>query len=256
MIQNVLLHEMQDKGIFIKELERELLEERIDMAVHSLKDMPSELPEGLILAASPKREDARDVLVLKNPCSSLEELRCKKIGTGSLRRSYQLREYGIEAVGIRGNLETRIEKVNREGLDGVMLAGAGMIRAGYRDKISLYLPEEEFVPSACQGVLGVEIRQHDVKMKNLLDTISDRETMLAVEFERTYLKEVGASCHSPVGAYSKVEGDRMSVVVLFGREDGSKLVKKTGQCHIGERTELAKRLAEEVKEELAHHEKG
>lgn len=252
IVRDVPLHEMGDKGIFVKELERELMDGEIDIAVHSMKDLPSELPEGLVLARSPKREDARDVLVLKEPFSSPKGLKGRKIGTGSRRRTFQLRDYGAEAVPVRGNIETRISKIDSEGLDGVMLAAAGMLRAGYKDRISLYLPEEEFVPSPCQGVLAVEVRQDDVHILELINSISDEETMLCVDFERTYLREVGASCHSPVGAYSRVEGDELVAVVLFGEEDGRRLIKKKSLCKIGERKELAKRLAEEVKEELKH----
>lgn len=253
--QHTLLHKMDDKGIFIKELEDELLSGGIDMAVHSMKDMPSILPKGLILANSPKREVAADVLVLKEGASSLEELRNKKIGTGSKRRMFQLAQNKVLSVAIRGNIETRMEKIRTEGLDGVMLAAAGMIRAGYRDRISLYLDPQEFVPAACQGILAIEIREDDRRMFSLIEAISDRDTNICAETERAYLEEVGAGCHSPVGAYSVIEGDHVFLTVLFGTEDAGVLLKKEGNCRIGEHRKLAVSLARDIKGEVEKYEK-
>lgn len=253
--QQTLLHKMNDKGLFIKELEEELLSGGIDMAVHSMKDMPSVLPEGLVLAKSPKREVAADVLVLREGASSLEELRNKKIGTGSRRRMFQLAQSGVLSVAIRGNIETRINRIQTENLDGVMLAAAGMIRAGYRDRISLYLDPQEFVPAACQGILAIEMREEDKRLLSLVEEIADYETNICVETERAYLEEVGAGCHSPVGAYSVIEGESIFLTVLFGSEDAGVLLKKRGNCRIGEHTKLAVSLARNIKEEVERYEK-
>lgn len=253
--QRTLLHKMNDKGIFIKELEDELLNGGIDMAVHSMKDMPSVLPEGLILASSPKREIAADILVLRQKVSSLEELRGKKIGTGSKRRMVQLAQNGVLSVAIRGNIETRMKRVETEDLDGVMLAAAGMIRAGYRDKISLCLNPREFVPAACQGILAIETREDDRRMFSLIEEISDRKTNICAQTERAYLQEVGAGCHSPVGAYSTIEGEHVFLTVLFGTEDARVLIKKEGNCRIGDHVQLAVSLACDIKEDVERYEK-
>ena len=154
LIQNVSLDKIGDKGLFVKEIEQQLIDGQIDMAVHSMKDMPSNLPEGLKFASIPKREDARDVLVLKEGYSSINDLpNGAKVATGSKRRKYQLLKYrpDLNIVPIRGNVDTRIRKIVDENLDGVVLAASGLLRVGLEDKITYYIPKDIMIPAPAQG---------------------------------------------------------------------------------------------------------
>ncbi len=259
--KDVPLDKINDKGVFVKELENELLNKTIDIGIHSMKDLPSVLPKGLILADSPKREDPRDVLVLKDYLLSelnekdnyeekLKVLENKVIGTGSKRRKYQLFKKNIETKEIRGNIETRIDKINSENLDGVMLAAAGMIRAGYEDKVSMYLDPKDFIPSPTQGILGIEIRKEDKAIKQIVESISDVNTNISKETEREFLREVGASCHSPVACYAKVEYSSVYLYASFGTDDGKIIVREEGSCMVGRHLKLAKDIAKKIKERI------
>ena len=164
LIKDLPLDKIGDKGLFVKEIEKSLLDGEIDMAVHSMKDMPSYLPEGLKFAHSPKREDPRDALIFKEGYKSLDDLpQGARIGTGSKRRKYQLLKHrpDLEIVPIRGNIETRIKKIETEKLDGVVLAASGLRRAGLDDKIDYYIPTDIMLPAPAQGILALEIREDD-----------------------------------------------------------------------------------------------
>lgn len=242
------------KEIFIKEIEKELLDGSIDMAVHSMKDVPGELPEGLKLSYIPKREDHRDVLVLREGIESLEDLpNGAKIGTGSKRRSYQILEFrdDLQVVGIRGNVQTRINKIDEEGLDGVILAAAGINRLGLKlDKKVIPLDEDIMISSPCQGVLGLEIREDDVEIEKILKTISDEEAEIQTKSERRFLQGTGGSCHVPVGAYCKVNGDQIQIDGILGSEDGSKLVRRSISGPVKEAEKLGMELANILSKEI------
>lgn len=242
------------KEIFIKEIEKELLDGSIDMAVHSMKDVPGELPEGLKLSYIPKREDHRDVLVLREGIESLEDLpKGAKIGTGSKRRSYQILEFrdDLQVVGIRGNVQTRINKIDEEGLDGVILAAAGINRLGLKlDKKVIPLDEDIMISSPCQGVLGLEIREDDVEIEKILKTISDEEAEIQTKSERRFLQGTGGSCHVPVGAYCKVNGDQIQIDGILGSEDGSKLVRRSISGPVKEAEKLGMELANILSKEI------
>ena len=255
IIQNVAIDKIGGKEVFVKEIERELLEGTIDMAVHSMKDMPGQLPEGLKLASSPAREDYRDVLVFREGISSLEELpKGARIGTGSKRRKYQILEYrpDLEVVPIRGNVETRIKKIESENLDGVILAAAGINRLGLdlTNRIS-YIDKEIMLPSPTQGILAIEIRENDEKMDNILGQISHRETEIQAVVERTFLTGVGGSCNVPVGAYCQVVEDEIFLEGLLGSEEGDILIKKSIREGMDGYKEAGSRLAEIVMKEMA-----
>lgn len=230
LIQNVSLDKIGDKGLFVKEIEQQLLDKEIDMAVHSMKDMPSSLPEGLKFASIPKREDPRDVLILKDGYKSIDDLpQGAKIGTGSKRRKFQLLKQrpDLNIAPIRGNIDTRIRKIDDENLDGVILAASGILRAGLKEKISCYLSTEVMIPAPAQGALAIEIRKNSDEIENMINCLKDKTTETQVLAERGFLDGIQGSCHIPIGAYCKVDGENINLVGLFGDEDGARLVAKS-----------------------------
>lgn len=194
-----------------------------------MKDMPSEVCPGLAFTYTPVREDARDVLVLKHPIKSLEELpQGATIGTGSKRRKYQLLNArpDLNIVPIRGNIDTRISKIETENLDGVVLAAAGIKRIGREEEIGYYIPVEIVLPAPAQGALAIEIRENDEKIYDLIRPIEDRLSQMQIEAERAFLDGVEGSCHLPIGAYAELEEERMKLTCLLGDEEGVKMVKE------------------------------
>ena len=232
LVQHLSLDKIGDKGLFVKEIEQQLLNKEIDIAVHSMKDMPSSLPLGLKFASIPKREDPRDVLILKNGYKSIDDLPIgAKIGTGSKRRKYQLLKYrpDLNIVPIRGNIDTRIKKIEDENLAGVVLAAAGILRASMDEYISYYIPTDIMVPAPAQGALAIEIRDNDLEIENLIESLKDEETEIQVAAERGFLDGVNGSCHIPIGAYCRLDGEKINLTGLFGDEDGKKLIIKSIQ---------------------------
>ena len=227
LIKDLALDKIGDKGLFVKEIEKSLLDGEIDMAVHSMKDMPSYLPEGLKFAHSPKREDPRDALIFKEGYKSLDDLpQGARIGTGSKRRKYQLLKHrpDLEIVNIRGNIETRIKKIETEKLDGVVLAASGLRRAGLDDKIDYYIPTDIMLPAPAQGILALEIREDDKETEKIIDSIKDDITKIQIDAERGFLIGVNGSCHIPMGAYCEIEGEKITLTGLYGDGEGKKIV--------------------------------
>jgi hydroxymethylbilane synthase len=254
ILNNIPIDKIGGKEIFIKEIEKELLDGTIDMAVHSMKDMPGELPEGLKLSFTPKREDCRDILILKEGIRDIDDIPIGgKIGTGSKRRKYQILKYrqDLEIVGIRGNIETRIKKIETEDLDGVILAAAGVNRLGLElsDRI-FYLDKDVVLPSPTQGILAIEIRENDSKLHNILESISHTETEIQSRAERAFLKGVGGSCHIPVGAYCNVMDKEIYLEGLLGTEDGSILIRKSVEGNLDSPEELGYNLAKYMVKEI------
>jgi len=250
--QHLSLDKIGDKGLFVKEIEQQLLNKNIDIAVHSMKDMPGSLPPGLKFATVPKRVDARDVLILKEGYQSLCDLPDgATIGTGSKRRKYQLlrQRPDLCIVPIRGNIETRIEKIATEPLDGIVLAAAGLIRAGLVQRISSYLPIEIMLPAPAQGALAIEIREADTKLAMLIKSIKDEIAEIQVTAERGFLEGIEGSCHIPIGAYSQIVGDQMILSGLYGDEQGEILIKKTITGKVEEARTLGLKLANNVLKE-------
>jgi hydroxymethylbilane synthase len=211
-------------GVFVKEIEQQLLAGQLDMAVHSLKDMPTKLPEGLDIGAVLRRQDPRDVLVNKwgYPLSQLPS--GARIGTSSPRRVAQLKNCcpQVEVLSIRGNVETRLRKAQGEDYDGAILAAAGLIRLGLAQHITEYLSTQQFVPPPGQGVLAVEVRADDDRMLELLHPIENAPTRYAVNAERAFLEILGGGCQVPVGAYARSEGEMLVLTVFMGALDGQK----------------------------------
>ncbi|MDB8806244.1 MULTISPECIES: hydroxymethylbilane synthase [unclassified Romboutsia] len=257
IIQNVSLDKIGDKGLFVKEIEQQLIDGEIDMAVHSMKDMPSSLPNGLKFAGIPKREDPRDVLILKEGYSSIEDLpQGATIGTGSKRRKYQLLKHrpDLNIVPIRGNVDTRIRKITDENLDGVVLAASGILRVGLEEKISCYLPTDVVVPAPAQGALAIEIREDNYQVEVVINSLRDELTELQVSAERGFLDGVDGSCHIPMGAYCEVNEDSIKLTGLFGDEEGKKLIIKSIEGDKNSPRELGKELAKLVLKEYEKYE--
>ena len=251
-------------AIFVKELEQALLEGRIDLAVHSLKDMPTELPPRLCLRAVTERLDPRDALVAK---SRLNELAPgATIGTGSLRRTVQLMGYrpDLRVRPIRGNIDTRLGKVARGEFDGVIVAAAAMLRLGWEEKITEYLPLEHFLPAVGQGALVVEARVDDVDIATLVSPLNNLTTWQGVTAERAFLRVLGGGCRAPVAALGVVKGNKLRLEGMVASISGQKVLRASEEGSAMSAEEIGARLAEkmmgmgaaEIIAEARSHEKG
>lgn len=242
---DVTLDKIGGKGLFTKDIEIALLDGRAHAAVHSMKDVPYEMGEEFELIAMPEREDVRDVLVCQNG-ERLSELRKGAIiGTSSIRRAAQLKALreDINIVPIRGNVGTRLEKMKNEGMDGIILAAAGLKRLGMEDIISDYLNPDIFVPAVSQGALGIEClkeSEYNTYFKSL-DNINVR---IAVEAERSFMKELNGGCHSLIGAYARLQGSDIYIVGTY--QVNGIIVKKDILGNKEEYVELGKKLAQKI----------
>ncbi|MEG1847197.1 MAG: hydroxymethylbilane synthase [Lachnospiraceae bacterium] len=229
-IQTVALDKIGDKGLFVKEIEEQLLTGSIDIAVHSMKDMPSNLPQGLVFSKSLKREDARDVLILKED-SDLQTLKKgARIGTGSKRRAIQLKALrpDLTIVDIRGNLDTRLQKLQTEAYDGIVVAAAGVKRLGMESMINYYFKVEEMIPASAQGTLAIEVREDRQDLLALLDPMGDEDTEQCILAERNFLQAIGGSCHIPVGAHCIKQDAYYTLYAIYGEGDRSQSCIITG----------------------------
>ncbi len=253
LIQDVSLDKIGDKGLFVKEIEQQLIDKNIDMAVHSMKDMPSNLPKELKFTYSPKREDARDVLILDEKYKSIDDLPLgATIATGSKRRKYQLLNFrkDLNVVPIRGNIDTRIKKIKDESLDGIVLAASGVIRAGMKDRINYFLDKEIMLPAPSQGILAIQIRKDNLELEKICNSLKDEETNIQMLAERSFLSSINGSCHVPIGAYCKINGENILLTGLFGDEEGNKLVRKSIEGKKEDAVLLGKKLADMILEEF------
>lgn len=242
---DVTLDKIGGKGLFTKDIELALLDGKAHAAVHSMKDVPYEIGEDFELVAMPEREDVRDVLVCQNG-EKLSELRKGAIiGTSSIRRSVQLKALrdDINIVPIRGNVGTRIEKMKNEGMDGIILAAAGLKRLGMEDIISDYLNPEIFVPAVSQGVLGIECLRNS-QYNSYFRSLDDKNVRIAVEAERSFMRELNGGCHSLIGAYAKLQGNDIYIIGIY--EVNGKIIKKDILGNKDEHIELGKKLAHKI----------
>ncbi|AEB76681.1 hydroxymethylbilane synthase [Clostridium botulinum] len=255
-IQHMPLDKIGGKGLFVQEIEEQLINGQIDLAVHSMKDMSTDIPEELKFSYVPVREDYRDVLILNKKYKSIDELpKGAKIGTGSKRRKYQLLDYrnDLKIVPIRGNVDTRIKKIETENLDGIVLASAGIKRLGLEDKIDyniFYLEKDIMLPSPAQGILALEIKRGRKDLENILKSIEDEISTIQAEAERAFLKGVNGGCHVPIGALCSINKDTVEVTGLLGKEDASKIVRKTLVGSIDEAEYIGYELAKIVLKEI------
>ncbi|MBX9690628.1 MAG: hydroxymethylbilane synthase [Candidatus Obscuribacterales bacterium] len=224
-ILNKPLAEMGGRGVFVKELEEALLEGSADLVVHSLKDLPTELPNNLTLAATLERADSRDVLLSKNNCSFSELPAGSRVATSSRRRAAQLSSLrtDLQFVDIRGNIQTRLRKLDEGQCDAMVLAAAGLLRLGLSERISQYFSPEESTPAVGQGALGIECRKDDKFVFELLSAINDQRVWACTKAERAFLKKLGGGCSVPVGAHAQFVSDneielKACVTSLDGKE--------------------------------------
>jgi len=221
------LPQIGGKGLFTREIEEALLARRAHLAVHSLKDLPTELPPELILAAVPQREDPRDALVSRESQKLAELPRCARIGTSSIRRTAQLKRLRPDLVvePLRGNLGTRLRKLREGALDAVVLAAAGLRRMGWGEQIIQYFDEETLCPAVGQGALGIEARAGDEAVLRVLAVLEDPAARLAVTAERALLAHLGGGCQVPIAALARCEPGEIRLAAMVISPDGSQLVK-------------------------------
>jgi len=225
-ILDVPLAKIGGKGLFTKEIEDALLERRVDLAVHSLKDLPTELPEGLRLAAVMKREDPRDAFISRDGCKMADLLPGSRIGTSSLRRkAFLLHRFpDLEIVSIRGNVDTRLRKIETENLSGIMLAAAGIVRMGLADRITQYMEVQAVIPAIGQGALAIETRVDDPEVEDLVATLDDPATSLCVRVERSFLQRMGGGCQVPMAAHCTSTMEGIEVVAAVVHPDGNPMI--------------------------------
>jgi hydroxymethylbilane synthase len=250
------LAQIGGKGVFTKEIEEALLDHRVDIAVHSLKDLPTILPEGLRIAAITEREDVRDALIVndslrKYVINSIEDLpRCARVGTSSLRRASQLRHTrpDLQIIELRGNVETRLRKLHEEDYDAIILASAGLKRLGFDHCVAAYLPTSEMLPAVGQGALAVETRVEDHRVNMLLEVLNHQPTRYATEAERAVLRSLGGGCAVPIAAFAHFKKNRIShrlvVDALVADVEGRRLIRRQVGGQAQQAEELGSRLAE------------
>ena len=245
-IQDAPLAKIGGKGLFVKEIEEALIQKKIDLAVHSIKDVPTEFPKGLHLSVITKREDPRDVFISKDG-RMLKDLSQKaKIGTSSLRRQAQLLHFrsDFDLVPLRGNLDTRLKKLKTMNLDGIVLALAGVKRLGLEERVTEIISTEISLPAIGQGALGIETRQDDKMVEEQIQFLSDKDSWIAVSAERAFLKKLEGGCQVPIAAFARRVGDTLQIDGLVGTIDGKKLIRHHMEGPAAEFESLGIQLAE------------
>jgi hydroxymethylbilane synthase len=245
------------KNMFVKEIEEELLQNKIDLAVHSMKDMPKILPKGLTISSIPDREDTRDVLISKNNIKFDDLPKNAIIGTSSIRRKIQLLSLRDDIIvkEIRGNIHTRIDKMLNGDYDAIVLAYAGVKRANLTDKITQIFSLDEMIPSPCQGAICIEAREDDEFINNILNKINDVKISIGAKCEREFTNYLDGGCKVPVGAYSEINDDKIKLTGFYSTIDDYNIKKVdkesikilTLEDKIENYIELAKNLAERIK---------
>ena len=241
---------MGGKGVFVKEIEDALLQKEIDLAVHSMKDLPTELAAGLVIAAVPEREDPRDVLVSRTGLTLQNLPPRAKVGTGSLRRKAQLLHYrgDLSLLPIRGNVDTRLRKLDSGEFDAIVLAAAGLKRIGRAERITEFLEAEVCLNAVAQGALAIETRSEDA-MRQRLGFLHHEPSHEAVVAERAFLQRLGGGCHVPVGAWAMVNGQSVNLSGLVAEPEGARVCRgqiagpSTRAAELG--SELAQRLIDQ-----------
>jgi hydroxymethylbilane synthase len=236
------------KGMFVKEIEQALLECRIDVGVHSLKDMPSELPAGLELACVPVRENPYDALLARYAAALTDLPVGAVVGTSSIRRQAQLRHFrpDLKLEELRGNLDTRLRKLDEGQYDAIVLAAAGLHRLGWGDRITEELSPDICVPAAGQGALALETRVGDIATLKRLSALHDQEAADAIAAERAFLAALGGGCSVPAGAHAAIDGDRLSLVAMVAAPDGSRLLRARESDTRANAAELGARIAQRL----------
>ncbi len=247
-ILDVPLAKVGGKGLFVKELEDAMLQNEVDLAVHSMKDVPAELPEGLHLGIITKREDPRDAFV-SNKYKTLADLpEGAKVGTSSLRRKSQLglmrKDLVIE--DLRGNVGTRLRKLDEGQYDAIILAAAGLNRLELSDRITSFFDPTEMLPAVGQGAVGIELRKADTELLEALSFLIDETTAVAVTAERAYLNRLEGGCQVPIGAFAVLDGDQVNLTGLVASVDGSQVLKEQSAGSVADAENMGVKLAEEI----------
>jgi hydroxymethylbilane synthase len=247
-ILDVPLAQVGGKGLFVKEIEEALLDGRVDLAVHSLKDMPSVLPPGLHIGAVPRREDPRDVLISREAKRFRDLPPSARIGTSSLRRAAQILHArpGMTIVPLRGNLDTRLRKLESEALDAILLAAAGIHRLGWAERVTEYLEPEFMLPAVGQGALCLEARRDDPAVASLIAHLEHATTRQAVAAERAFLQRLEGGCQVPIAGYATVAGNRLALTGLVADPSGAPLYRETLEGPAASAAALGLRLAEDL----------
>ena len=239
-------------GVFTKELERALLEGQIDLAIHSLKDLPTQMHPELTLVATPEREDVRDALIGPDLSSLADLPNGARLGTGSLRRRAQLKALrpDLEILDIRGNLDTRIDKAMRGECDAVVLAVAGLNRLGWQQRIGVHLSLNQVLPAPGQGALGLQMRA-DNPLKSYVGALNHAPTQAAVQAERQLLQTLRAGCHAPVGAWARLKEDQLTLDGLVGHPDGTEMLRARHSAPLTDAQPLGEAVAAALREQGA-----
>jgi hydroxymethylbilane synthase len=248
-IQDRSLAAIGGKGLFIKELEVALQEQRADIAVHSMKDVPAEVPAEFEIAAVLERGDARDALVAGNGITRLEDLPPgARVGTSSLRRQAQLcaARPDLRIEMLRGNVDTRLRRLDAGDLDAILLACAGLMRLGLESRISARLDPKLCLPAVGQGVIGVECRGTDSRTRTLLQALEDPGTRQALEAERAFAARLAGSCQSPIAAHAELHAERLTLDGLVAEPDGSRVLRDSVQGSAAQGVRLGEQLAERL----------
>lgn len=242
---DISLSKIGGKGLFIKEIEIALLEEQADAAVHSMKDVPFEVPEAFEIAAVPVREDVRDAFVSMNGVHFTELREGARVGTSSNRRAAQVKllRPDLEIVPIRGNVQTRIDKIERENLDGIILAAAGLKRLDMENIITDYFAVEEIIPAIGQGALGIEVKKYGNNTEPF-KKLDEEEARICVAAERSFMRALNGDCHATIGAYAELQGDLINIMGIF--QVGNKLIKKDIDGKKENFKELGENLARKI----------
>ena len=236
------------KGLFVKELENALLNKEADIAVHSMKDVPMQFPEGLGLAVICKREDPRDAFVSNSYRTFSELPQGAVVGTSSLRRQCQLKALrpDLDIRSLRGNVGTRLSKLDHGDYDAIILASAGLIRLGLADRIASFIEVEQSLPAAGQGAVGIECRTDDVQVKQLLAPLADAETTCCVLAERAMNNRLQGGCQVPIGGYAVLQQGQLYLRALVGDVDGSQIIRAEGKSAVENADVLGVQIAEQL----------
>lgn len=248
VILDTPLAKIGGKGLFVKELELALLDNRADIAVHSMKDVPMQFPEGLGLSAICEREDPRDAFV-SNHYQSLDELpEGAVVGTSSLRRESQLLAAypHLNVKSLRGNVGTRLSKLDNGEYDAIILASAGLIRLGLKARIRAYIPTDKCLPACGQGAVGIETRLNDKKVLKYIAALNHQPTAFCVQAERAMNTYLQGGCQVPIGGFAQMNGETMTLTGLVGALDGSKIIRITGVSPIQQAEQLGVSVAKEL----------
>jgi hydroxymethylbilane synthase len=242
------LSKIGGKGVFVKEIEEALLSDEIDIAVHSMKDLPTFLPKGLTIGAVAERHDPRDGLVSNGGVKFNDLPRGARVGTSSLRRQAQLLHLrpDLKVVPIRGNVDTRLRKLKTEGLDSIVLALAGLERMGFQNEVTESFPVDVLVPAPGQGIIAVECRENDREVNGMLSEINHKDSWISASSERAFLREISGSCQVPVGCHAMVNQGKIRLLALIASPDGKEIVREEIEGTLESPEFLGKELARRI----------